>query len=118
MGSVCSQGSGFPFPEPLWEPPTISLPPWPAERRKETGEVFWTLVPPSVCFLIWGGAGASDPDAAFEPGVLQEILLTHYLLSSAPWPVARKSQGQETNIWSQGCSVLHFLLLVEWDTGE
>lgn len=56
---------------------------WPT-KRKGAEEVFWALVPPSVCFLIWGGERASAP-ALGKPGVIQEILLSHYLLSLAPF---------------------------------
>lgn len=64
---------------------TTSLSPLPGvQRRKGAEGVYWALVPPSICLLVWGGEGASDADPALgKPGVIQEILQTH-CLSSAP----------------------------------
>lgn len=40
------------------------------------------------------------------------------LAPQPPWPAARKSKGQETNIWGEDCSGLHFLLLQNVETEE
>ena len=87
MESVFSPGSCFPFSEPHSEAPDhLSFSPaWRAEKRKEAEGVYWALVPPSICLLVWGGEGASDADPALgKPGVIQEILQTYCPLSSAP----------------------------------
>lgn len=68
--------------------------------------MFWALAPPCIYFLIWGGKTASDLDPALLSRVAyrKSCWLTIICSPLPPWPVARKSKGQETNIWGQGCS--------------
>lgn len=102
-------GSCFSFSEPHPEHPTVFLP---LSRRAEKRN-------PAVlsCLLVLGGEGASDSDPALDqPGVMQEILLAHCPVSSAPLACGQEIKGQETAIWRVGCPGLP-LLSDECETG-